>query len=101
MSDESNVAEKIESPSSSSTPLDLLDARVRRLKTPKDCVIFMKNVSERGRPDLAQQARRWAIFLRTEQNEPQSELERAWLEALHAQEDVIAHRDRKPIRANP
>lgn len=36
------------------------DARVQRLATPKECLIFERNATDRGRDDLARQARqRW------------------------------------------
>lgn len=89
-----------EIPAPDFTPVQVSDDRVRRLKTPKDCQIFMKNVSERGRPDLARQARRHAIDLRTEQNEPKTPLERAWFEALHACEEAQAERDGGPVKAS-
>lgn len=80
-------------------PSGITDDRVRRLKTPKDCQIFMKNAAERGRPDLAAQARRQAILLRTDQSAPNTPLERAWYESLHAREDILT-KNGAPIRAN-
>ena len=100
MSDNSNNAMKIQPSFTDLPPDEAMDDRVRRLKTPKDCLIFMKNAADRGRPDLAQQARRQAIRLRAHENEPKTPLERAWFEALHAYEDVLAHRNGGPIRAS-
>ena len=34
---------------------------VAKLKTPEECVTFEKNVTERGRPDLALAARKRAL----------------------------------------
>ena len=44
-----------------------MDERVARLKSPEDCEQFAKNVEERGKPELALQARRRALELRAEQ----------------------------------
>lgn len=43
-----------------------MDDRVKKLDTPKKCAIFAKNCSERGREDLAQQAKERAVQLRAQ-----------------------------------
>lgn len=44
----------------------MMDERVAKLKTPEDCAVFAKNVTERGRLDLALAAKKRAIQLRAE-----------------------------------
>ena len=44
----------------------MVDYRIMKLKTPKDCDIFAKNAEEHGRSDLAKEARQKAADLRAE-----------------------------------
>ena len=41
-----------------------MDELIAKLKTPEECIVFEKNVTERGRPDLALAARKRAVELR-------------------------------------
>jgi len=56
-----------------------MDERVLRLKNPKDCEQFAKNV-EAKLPELAREARRRAIELRAAEYNAQSEAEREALQ---------------------
>ena len=79
--------------------MSLLAERVANLKSPEECVIFEKNVLERGRPDLAVAARKRALELRAEKYGAGSEPERLCLQAVYAYEGVLAARNGKPTRA--
>lgn len=67
-----------------------MDERVAKLKTPEDCAVFAKNVTERGRPDLALAARKRAVQLRAESFGATSEVERECIEAVYAYEEVLS-----------
>ena len=73
--------------------MSLLAERVANLKSPEECVIFEKNVLERGRPDLAVAARKRALELRAEKYGAGSEPERLCLQAVYAyaREDAELH----------
>ena len=68
----------------------MMDERVAKLKTPEDCAVFAKNVTERGRPDLALAARKRAVQLRAESFGATSEVERECIEAVYAYEEVLS-----------
>ena len=67
-----------------------MDDRVAKLKTPEECAIFAKNVTERGRPDLALDARKRAVQLRAEKFGAISDVERECIEAVFAYEEVLS-----------
>ncbi len=67
-----------------------MDDRVAKLKTPEECAVFAKNVTERGRPDLAFVARKRAVQLRAESFGATSEVERECIEAVFAYEEVLS-----------
>ena len=71
----------------------LCDARVQRLATPKECGIFERNAADRGRDDLARQARqRWielSAATQTDKEEGDDPLRRALWEALAAYEYLL------------
>lgn len=67
-----------------------MDERVTKLKTTEECAIFAKNAAERGRKDLALDARKRAIQLRTESFGATSEVERECIEAVYAYEEVLS-----------
>ncbi len=67
-----------------------MDERVAKLKTPEECAIFAKNVTERGRPDLALDARKRSVHLRAEKFGATSEVERECIEAVFAYEEVLS-----------
>jgi len=67
-----------------------MDDRIAKLKTPEECAIFAKNVTVRGRPDLALAARKRAIQLRAESFGATSAAERECIEAVYAYEEVLS-----------
>ncbi len=67
-----------------------MDDRVAKLKTPEECAVFAKNATERGRPDLALDARKRAVQLRAERFGATSEVERECIEAVYAYEEVLS-----------
>lgn len=68
----------------------MMDERVAKLKTPEECMVFAKNVTVRGRPDLALAARKRAVQLRAESFGATSEVERECIEAVFAYEEVLS-----------
>src|SRR5690554_7611879 len=76
-----------------------MDERVKKLKSPGKCEIFAKNCLERGRPDLATQARERAVQLRAEAHGAESEAEKEALEAVYAYEEVLSVKNGKKTRA--
>jgi hypothetical protein len=77
-----------------------MDERVLKLKTPHECQIFAKNVSERGRPDLAQDARKRSLQLKAEIYGATTEAERECLEAVYAYEEVLSEKNGKKTSAS-
>ena len=73
---------------------------VSKLKTPEECAIFEKNVTERGYPDLALAARKRAIELRAQAHGAATDAERECLEAVYAYERVLSATRGKNIRAS-
>lgn len=72
---------------------------VAKLKTPEECAIFEKNVTERGRPDLALAARKRALELRAQKYGAKTEAERECLEAVYAYERVLSEKNGRNTRA--
>ena len=68
----------------------MMDERVAKLKTPEECAVFAKNVTERGRPDLALAAKKRAVQLRAESFGATSKVERECIEAVYAYEEVLS-----------
>lgn len=62
--------------------------------------MFEKNVTERGRPDLAVAARKRELQLRAEQYGATTEVERKCLEAVYAYERVLSAKNGKNTRAS-
>ena len=77
-----------------------MDERVLKLKTPRDCEIFAKNATERGRPDLAQEARQRSVQLKAESYGAKSEAERECLQAVYAYEEVLSAKNGKKTKAS-
>jgi hypothetical protein len=65
-----------------------MDERVKRLKTPKECEIFIERAKERGSDELVAQAVQRAVELRALAYGAGSEVERECIEAIHAFEEV-------------
>lgn len=72
---------------------------VAKLKTPEECAIFEKKVTERGRPDLALAARKRALELRAQKYGAKTEAERECLEAVYAYERVLSEKNGRNTRA--
>jgi len=73
---------------------------ISKLRTPEECAIFEKNVTERGHPDLALAARRRAIELRAQAHGATTAAERECLEAVYAYERVLSERRRRRTPAS-
>src|SRR5947207_1666476 len=72
---------------------------VSKLKTPEECATYEKNVTERGRPDLALAARKRAIELRAQAHGARTDAERECLEAVYAYEKVLSANRGKHVKA--
>lgn len=77
-----------------------MDERVKRIDTPEKCEIFAKNCIERGREDLATEAKQRAVQLRAEAYGAESEAEKEALEAVYAYEEVLSAKNGKKTRAS-
>lgn len=77
-----------------------MDPRVLRLATPKECETFVENARARGYEDLAKEARRRAVALRTDAYGPKSPLERQCIEAIYAYEEALCARNGKRVTAS-
>ncbi|WP_104097061.1 hypothetical protein [Stutzerimonas kunmingensis] len=73
---------------------------IAKLKNPKDCVVFERNATERGRPDLALAARKRAVELRAIEHGATTDVERECLEAVFAYEQVLSAKNGKKTRAS-
>ena len=76
-----------------------MDDRVKKIDTPEKCEVFAKNCIERGREDLAQEAKERAVQLRAEAYDAETEAEREALEAVYAYEEVLSIKNGKKTRA--
>ena len=76
-----------------------MDERVKKITTPEKCEIFAKNCIDRGREDLAAEARERAVQLRAEAHGACSDAEREALEAVYAYQEVISAKNGKKTRA--
>lgn len=77
-----------------------MDERVARLKTPEACEQFAINVEERGKPELAAEARRRAVELRAAAHGASTAVEREALEAVYAYERVLFARHGRKTTAS-
>jgi hypothetical protein len=75
-----------------------MDERIARLETPEECEQFANNVADRL-PELAQEARRRAVELRTELHNAATDAEREALQAVYAYERVLSQTRGKNVRA--
>jgi hypothetical protein len=73
--------------------------KVARLNSPEECAIFERNVTERGRPELAVAARKRALDLQAEKYGATSDVERECLRAVYAYERVLSEKNGKNTRA--
>ncbi|WP_299595648.1 hypothetical protein [uncultured Microbulbifer sp.] len=76
-----------------------MDDKVKKIITPEKCEIFAKNCIERGREDLALQAKERAVQLRAEGYGAETQAEREALEAVYAYEEVLSTKNGKKTRA--
>ena len=76
-----------------------MDEKVKKIDTPEKCEIFAKNCIERGRDDLATQARQRAVQLRAEAYGAKTDAEKQALEAIYAYEEVLSAKNGKKTRA--
>ena len=76
-----------------------MDERVKKLRTPEECEIFARNAEERGRPDLAKQARKRGVQLRAESHGAHLTVEKEALAAIYAYEEVRSKKKGKRTRA--
>ena len=76
-----------------------MDARVRALKTPEECMQFAKNVREKY-PDLAREAHRRAVELRAIAHGTKSAVELELLKALYAYEEVLSEKNKRRTSAS-
>lgn len=76
-----------------------MDNRVKKIDTPEKCEIFAKNCIERGREDLAQEAKKRAVQLRAEAYGAETDAEREALEAVYAYEEVLSAKNGRKTRA--
>ena len=77
-----------------------MDDRVKKLKTPAECESFGRNAKEKGREDLALQAKQRAVELRAIAYGATSDAERECLEAVYAYEEVLSAKNGKRTRAS-
>jgi hypothetical protein len=77
-----------------------MDELIAKLKTPEECIVFEKNVTVRGRLDLALAARKRAVELRALQYGAATDVERECLEAVFAYEQVLSAKNGKKTRAS-
>ncbi|MBV1876578.1 MAG: hypothetical protein KUG79_02935 [Pseudomonadales bacterium] len=76
-----------------------MDDRVKNIKTPQQCEVFAKNANDKGRPDLAKQAKQRAIQLKAEDYEVETDAEKEAIEAVYAYEEVLTLKNKKKTRA--
>ncbi len=76
-----------------------MDEKVKRLKTPKDCLQFAENVRDK-KPELARQARRRAVELRALAYGTEKEVEIEILKAVYAYEEVLFERNQRRTSAS-
>lgn len=81
---------KINSSLHQTSTANAMDPLVARLKTLADCEAFADNVRERGKPELADQARKRAVQIRADAHGAETNLERECLQAVYAYEEVLS-----------
>ena len=72
---------------------------VMRIKEPELCYVFAENARRRGHPELALQAHRRAVDLRTEEYGAGSDAELAAVRAIYAYEEALSYSKGKRTRA--
>lgn len=77
-----------------------MDKRVQNLKSPEACERFIKNATERNRPDLVQEARRRAVELGAEAWGAETAPERECLQAIYAYEATLTAKNGRNTKAS-
>jgi hypothetical protein len=77
----------------------MIDPRVARLKTPKECEIFIDNVKA-THPNLVLEARRRSVELQASAHGARTEAEHDAIQAVYAAEAALTHRNGKKTRAS-
>jgi hypothetical protein len=77
-----------------------MDDRVARLKSTRECEIFIRNATDRDRLDLAVEARERILELRSSELETNTEAEADALRAVLAYEQVLFEKHGKHIKAS-
>jgi hypothetical protein len=77
-----------------------MDERIQRLDTLKKCENFARNAMDKGRPDLAKEAKQRAVQLRAEEHGAESTAEKEALEAVYAYEDLLTKKNGRTTRAS-
>jgi len=72
---------------------------VLRINEPDLCYVFARNATRRGHPELALQAYRRAVDLRTQQHTEASDAELSALRAIYAYEEALSFNKGKRTRA--
>jgi hypothetical protein len=72
---------------------------ISKLKSPEECATLEKNALDRGRNDLAIQARRRGIELLAQAHGATNQAERECLEAIYAYEHILTKRAHRTIKA--
>ena len=72
---------------------------VTRINEPQLCYVFAKNATRNGHPELALEAYRRAVDLRTQQHEVECQAEAAALRAIYAYEEALSYTRGKRTRA--
>ncbi|TXS92855.1 hypothetical protein FV139_12880 [Parahaliea maris] len=72
---------------------------VLRISEPEKCYVFARNAQRQGHPELAKQAYRRAVDLRSEGYATESELELAAVRAIYAYEEALSYSKGKRTRA--
>lgn len=80
--------------------MPLMNERVQKLRTPKDCEVFARNATKMGEHMLAREATRRAIALRAASYGATSDAERECLEAIYAYEEILFRKHGRRVRAN-
>src|SRR5690606_15103885 len=78
----------------------LVDDRIKKLKTPRDCEIFGRNAKTKGREDLAIRAMQRSVELRAAEHGALSDAERDCLKAIYAYEEILYAKHGKRVRAS-
>ena len=77
-----------------------MDKRITNLKTSEDCVKFAKNAVRLNRPDLALEAQRRSIEIKSEKHDAKTNAEKEALQAIYAYELLLTEKNGRTTKAN-